>query len=253
MKKIYPDLKIDRIKNPNRMWAFPLFGGLVKIIILIPVFIELAFLTLFDFFILIINSFYVLFTGQYWRYSYDLNLGIMRLITKTAFFFAGLTDKYPGFNLRIEDKYKLDLDYPKNPNRLFAIPIFGFLARIILLIPYFIYSGLINGGARIGVLVSFASVFVKGRYPESTFELSRDSMRLGLSEMVYMAGLSDKYPSFKVSTNHIKIKIALIILGLIFNTSWSKNDIDQNYDMNDYDFRPSEIQNRFEREKPPLI
>lgn len=234
------------------MWAFPVLGGVVKIIILIPVFIELAALMLFDFFILIVNAFYVLVNGKYWKYSYELNLGIMRLITKTTFFFAGLTDKYPGFNLKIEDKYKLEIDYPKNPNRLFAFPIFGILARIILLIPYFIYSGIINGGARIGVLVSFASVFVKGRYPESTFELSRDSMRLGLSEMAYLAGLSDKYPSFKISTDHKKIKIALIILGLIFNTSWS-NDRDQDFDMNDYDFRPVEIRDRFERDNPPLI
>ena len=177
----------------------------------------------------------------------------MRLMTKTTFFFAGLTDKYPGFNLKIEDKYKLDLDYPKKPNRLFAFPLLGFLARIILLIPYFIYSGLINGGARIGVLVSFVSVFIKGRYPESTFELSRDSLRLGLSEMAYIAGLSDKYPSFKISANHLKIKIALIILGLIFNTSYTANGNENDYKINDHDFRPSEIQNQYPQDDSPII
>ena len=250
--KIYPTLSIDRIKNPNRMWALPVLGGVAKIIILIPVFIELGLLAVLNFFILIINSFYVLTNGKYWLYAYNLNLGIMRLIAKTTFFFTGLTDKYPGFNFKIEDKFQLDLELPKTPNRFFAFPILGLLARIILMIPYFIYSGIVNGGARLGTLISFAPVFTKGYYPQSTYELNRDSMRLGLSEMAYMAGLSDKYPSFSISKNHLKIKIALIILGLVFNNSWTKNDNDYNYNRND--FRPmQEIQKPYDESGNDLI
>ena len=62
--RFYPDLRIERIQNPNRFYAFPFLGGLFKIIILIPVLIELAFLILFWAFVTIINSFVVLFTGS---------------------------------------------------------------------------------------------------------------------------------------------------------------------------------------------
>src|SRR3989344_304925 len=137
---IYPQLKISRIQNPNKMWAIPIFGIFAKIIIIIPVFIEVWFLAIYLFFLLIINSFVVLFTGRYWPYCYQMALGLSRLITKVGFFVSGLTDKYPGFDLRIQDNFSLDMAYPKSPNRLFAIPVFGILARLILLIPFLIYQ-----------------------------------------------------------------------------------------------------------------
>lgn len=253
-QKIYPLLLIDRIKNPNRMWATPVLGGLAKIILLIPVFIELWFLIIFSLFVNIINSFNVFINGRYWKYAFDLNFGIMKLATKTGFFFTGLTDKYPGFNFEIEDKFKLELQYPQSPNRFFATPVLGGLARIILLIPYLIYTQLISHGARIGVLVSFAPVFVKGTYPESTYELTRDAARLTLTEMIYIVGISDIYPSFNISKNHLKVKIALIILGLIFNISWAKTNNDYPYKYDNYDFRPvQEIQKQYEGSDNPII
>ncbi len=140
--QIYPQLKISRIQNPNKMWAIPIFGILAKMIILIPVFIEVWFVAIYLFFLLIINSFIVLFTGRYWPYCYQMALGLLRLIAKTGFFVSGLTDKYPGFDFVIQDNFSLDMAYPEQPNRLFAIPFFGVLARLILLIPFLISAAL---------------------------------------------------------------------------------------------------------------
>jgi hypothetical protein len=229
VSSFYPTIKIDRIKNPNRFYAFPIIGGFVKIIMIIPVAIYLAILSIADFFIIIINTFIVLFTGKYWKVAYDFNLGLIRLSTKISFFFSGLTNKYPGFSFAIEDNYRLDIKMPTKPNRLFAIPLFGFVARIILLIPYFIYSYVIQSSANIATVASSFIVLFKGYYPETTYELNRDTVRLSQAASAYIFGLYDIYPNFWISMNHKKMKILLIILGIlsiIFNYSNRKNNSD---------------------------
>ncbi len=222
---IYPQLSISKLKSPNRSWAIPILGGLAKIIILIPVFIEIAILFLYVFILQIINSFSVLFSKKYWPYCFEISVGTFNLVTKTTFFFYGLSDKYPGFNLKLNGDFDIKFEMPKNPGKFFAIPILGIIARGILIIPYAIYTQVIGNGAKVGVVASSIPVFFNGRYPDSTFELARDSMRLSLSQFAYFAGISDKYPSFKIDLkNNQTIKIALIIIGTIMLLSqWKFN------------------------------
>src|SRR5579872_5364083 len=213
--EVYPEIKIALIKNPNRMWAFPILGGFLKILILIPIFAWIILLGIYDLFIIVINSFIVLFTGKYWDYCYKLNLGIMKLSTKVSFFFAGLTDKYPNFDFNTPD-FTISISMPKKPNRLFAFPIFGFIARVILLIPYAIYLMIIVNAARIGTVISSVPVFLAGKYPEPTYELKVDSARLGLAATSYILGFRDNYPSFQIDLKHKRtFKIVLIILGAL--------------------------------------
>ncbi len=212
---VYPALSISKIKNPNRYWAIPILGGVAKIIILVPVFVEIAVLIFYVFLLQIVNSFYVLTSRKYWQYCFDTTCGTLTLITKTAFFFAGLSDKYPGFDLKSNGDFDLKFTYPASPGAFYAIPVLGGLARGIILIPFAIYAQVISNGARVGLVASSVPVFLNGRYPDSTFELIRDSLRLSLSEMAYFAGISDHYPSFKISMNSQTIKIFLIIIGTI--------------------------------------
>ena len=60
----YPLLSVRLIENPNKMWAFPILGGLIKGLSLIPVAIYLYVLLLVFFVVTIINSVMVLATGQ---------------------------------------------------------------------------------------------------------------------------------------------------------------------------------------------
>lgn len=213
---IYPTLRVELIQTPNRLYAIPIFGGLFKFIILIPIIIELYVLFFAMLVMIITNPFYVLFTGKYWDSAYQFFLGYMRFWTKLTFFLYGLTNKYPGFSLNIDDTFSVDIAMPQTPNKLFAIPLLGGLARGILLIPFTIFFYIIQYAANIGViLLAWAVVLFKGKYPESVFELIRDTTRLGLSSGCYFLGLSDKYPSFSISWNHKGIKIFLIILAII--------------------------------------
>lgn len=212
---IYPSLTAEHIKNPNRFYAFPILGMLIKFIILIPVYIEMIFLILAFAVLSIVNSFAVLFTGKYMDAFYQFNLGFMRLSAKVSFFLWGLTNKYPGFDFTINDTFNVDIEKPQNPNRLWAFPLLGGLAKMIILIPYFIYTSVLDYASRLGVFISFAPVLFMGKYPESTYELARDYFKLTLRSSVFMTGLSDKYPSFHISMNHKTTKIILIILAIL--------------------------------------
>ncbi|HEV2339938.1 MAG TPA: hypothetical protein VGT05_04240 [Patescibacteria group bacterium] len=212
---MYPHLSINRVKHPSRLYAVPLFGIVAKIILLIPVFIELAFLNITSFFVMIVGSFYILFAKEYWRWEYDFFLKLMTFTAKISFYFAGLTDEYPGFSLKRANYFSLEIPYPKELNRMFAIPIAGFVVRFLLLIPFSIYRTIIQNGANLAVFVSWIPVLFSTYYPETTYEIFRDSLRLSLASTSYYAGLSDHYPSFSISMNHKKLKVILIIAGAL--------------------------------------
>lgn len=230
---LYPEFSIAKIKEPSRNWAFPIFGGVIKALILIPIFIEMGLLMFFIFILQIINSFYVLINRKYWQYCFDMTTKTINLTAQTVLFFSGLTNTYPNFILKESDQFTLKFSMPASPSPLFAFPIFGGIARGLLLIPFAIYSQIIANGARVGVVASSIPVFFQGRYPDSTYELTVDAMRLMFAELAYFAGISDKYPSFKINMNNQTIKIALIIIGTIILLGQSKfNDKAKTYDNN---------------------
>ncbi len=211
----YPKLHIENIKDPSRLYAFPILGGLIKIILFIPITIEFIVLTLVIGLLLLINAFVVLFTGHYWSTCLNLYTGLVHLETKSFLYWVGLTNKYPGFDLQPNDAYKLELPEPKNPNRLFAVPLLGFIARLVLMIPYFIYSSILMNGLMVGLFVNSFYVLFKGKYAESIYELGRDQLRVNIALGLYLVGISDKYPHFWISMHHKTIKITLLVIGTI--------------------------------------
>ena len=234
---IYPVSTIKLIQNPNKFYAVPILGFLVKHIILIPVIIEVIILSIWLFIAaMIINPFVVLFTGKYWNNAYSIALGMIRISAKMQYFLFGLTDKYPGFSLKIDESYSVDIPLITNPSKLFAFPLLGLLMRMILIIPYYMFLSVISQAACIGTyILAWAVVLFKGRYPESLFELSRDAIRVSLSNHAYMLGLSDKYPSFYISMAHDKIKIILIVIAIIlggmsFGDSWSDKQAEPSFE-----------------------
>ena len=219
MNHLYPHLKIDHIKNPSRAYAIPLLGFIIKAFMVIPVAIELGFLKMAQFFFSILNACNIFFRGRYWKAAYALNLGIMQLESNVALFMWGLTDVYPGFSLKTTN-YEMDIDFNKTPNRILATPFVGLLFRLVLMIPYLIYRQVIATAAFLAIFVSWTVVLFTGRYPESTYEIARDSVRVDQATTMYFLGMSDTYPSFWISFNHKAIKILLLVLSALF-TLWS--------------------------------
>lgn len=213
---IYPDLTVEHIQGPNRLWAIPLLGIIAKAIILIPVMIWLTLVAIAWGVFTVVNSLVVLFSGRYWDPAYNLTLGLMRLSLKTFLYLVGLTDRYPGFGFAIDDpSIALDMAKPENPSRLWALPIVGGIAKVVILIPYFVYITVLQYASWIGVMVSSFWVLFAGRYPESVYELTRDYNRVAFAEGAYLTGLSDSYPSFRISMSHAGVKVVLIVIAVL--------------------------------------
>lgn len=213
---VYPALSATLIENPSRFYAFPILGGLIKFIILIPVMLNLGIVSIAAGIYITFNCLKIFFTDRYSRRTYEYVMKYMRMSTKYYFFLYGLTNKYPGFSSNIEDAFSVEMAYPESPSRLFAIPFVGMIIRFVLLIPYILFMQIIAYASSIGVfLVGWIPVLFTGRYPESIFELARDTVRLSLATTAYASGLSDTYPSFKISWNHKVKKIVLIVIAIV--------------------------------------
>lgn len=214
--RFYPDLNINKPTTPIRIYATPLLGFLIKVVMLIPVWVILFGLGIAVAILGFINSFVVIFTGNYSQTVYMYVLGLMRLTTKAIAFLFGFTDYYPGLNINNNEDVTVEMAIPINPNRLWAIPFLGGITRIIVLIPFAFFEQIASRASFAGVFFSSLPVLFKGSYPENTYELGRDSIRLSQASTAFMFGLTDQYPSFWISLNHKKIKILLLIAGLIF-------------------------------------
>lgn len=261
-KNIYPTLTIHKNTNPSKFYAIPLVGFLVKMVLLIPIFIEALILGLIFFFVWIINSFVILFTGKYWNTAYDFFLGLMQFSTKLYLYIYGLIDKYPGFSLSSDKFFELQIAKPANPNRLFAIPLFGLLARGIMLIPYHIFAQVMGNGSWVAMIVSWFPILLYGKFPEATYEFESDTVRVGLSAFSYVTGLKDNYPSFSISMNHQTIKILLIIAGALLTLNNFKNYVTRRnesiYRYNQYYYNQNlknrmyqQMQNNMQYNNPP--
>lgn len=215
LPRYYPDITVENNQNPNKLYAIPLLGGLIKIILSIPLIFILIFFQLFVFLSVIVNTFVVLFSGKYWLTSYEFVIDLIRFNVKFYLWWAGVTDTYPGFDFQIKDNYKVEVINPQQSNRLFAIPFLGLFARVLLLIPFFIFSSLIENAGRLAAVCASVVVLFSGKYPESLYELVCDSIRLQMASTVYMFGVSDTYPSFYISMKHKKVKIIFIIIAAL--------------------------------------
>ncbi len=189
-------LTIEYLQNPNRLWVFPVIGGAVKLVIVLPVSIWLLIVNFAAIVLSIVNAFLVLFTGKYWGPAYTLAVGSMRLTAKANCFFLGLSDTYPGFSLKSSDDIRLEFAMPIQPNRLLALPLAGGIFRFAVLVPFFIFLFVIGLLEMLVYWLTWIPVLLIGRYPEGLFNFMVYTQRLQLRLSAYTFGLSDTYPLF---------------------------------------------------------
>jgi len=82
----------------NRFWAIPIVGILVKAIILIPHFIVLYVLGIVVGLAQLVIWAFVLFTGQYPEWGFNLTAGVLRWWARLLIYLYGLSDDYPAFS-----------------------------------------------------------------------------------------------------------------------------------------------------------
>lgn len=97
--------------------------------------------------------------------------------------------------------YPIDLqvDYPTNPGKLYAIPVLGLVIRSILLIPHFIVLAVLIAVVFVLQLVTWIPVLFTGRYPEGLYNLVSGTFRWSARVAGYYVGLTDMYPPFSLA------------------------------------------------------
>jgi hypothetical protein len=186
---------------------------LVKVFLLIPHFIVLAFLWIALWVTTIVAFFAILFTARYPRSLFDFAVGVLRWTWRVSWYgFGGFaTDRYPPFTLQ-------DADYPAR----FAVPYPERLSRGLVLvkwwllaIPHYLVVAVFLGwgfgwgwghGHEHGypgliiLLVLFAAIVLlfRNRYPRSLYELVLGMDRWVARVGVYVLLLRDEYPPFRL-------------------------------------------------------
>jgi len=159
---------------------------LVKVFLVIPHLIVLAFLWIAFAFLTVVAWFAILFTGRYPRSIFDFNVGVMRWTWRVGFYsFAAFgTDRYPPFSLEADTAYAAELavDYPERLSRGLALVKWWLLA-----IPHYLILGVLTGGFAVGwakgafrvggggligllALIAAVGLAVTGRYPAGLFD-----------------------------------------------------------------------------------
>jgi hypothetical protein len=190
---------------------------LVKLVLVIPHFIVLAFLWVAFVLLTVVAFCAILVTGRYPRAIFDFNVGVLRWSWRVGFYFhdALATDRYPPFTLADVPDYpaRLDVEYPPELSRGLVLVKWWLLA-----LPHYLVVAVFAGGAwagfnaanddwawtsgggLIGLLVLIAGIVLlfTGRYPKAIFDFVMGMNRWVFRVVAYAALMTDVYPPFRL-------------------------------------------------------
>ena len=190
-------LNISRPTSPSRFWAIPIVGICVKALILIPHFIVLYVLLLILGLAHVVIWIPVLFTGKYPSWGFSLTAGLIRWVVRLYMYLYGLSDEYPKFSFQAPGD--IEIAQPESSSRFFAIPIIGYLVKIIILIPHLVVLYVLNLVLGLCQLVIWIPVLFTGEYPDWAFGLVKGFTLWSARVYSYLFGLTDAYPPFSFS------------------------------------------------------
>jgi len=190
-------LSTSRPISANRVWAIPLLGILIKAIILIPHFIVLYVLAIVSGLAHLVIWAFVLFTGQYPEWGFNLTAGVLRWYLRLILYFYGLSDDYPAFSM--DAPGDVVIPRPESSSRFFAIPLLGILVKGIILIPHFIVLYVLGIVVALCQLVIWIPVLFTGTYPSWAYPLVSGYALWYTRMSAYLFGLTDSYPPFAFS------------------------------------------------------
>jgi uncharacterized RDD family membrane protein YckC len=180
--------------SPNRFWAIPIIGILVKFIILIPVFLLSLFAALGAAVVLFVAWIPVLIVGRYPGWAFTFVRGLMRWSVRTNAFVYGLTDRYPWPGAGPDHPLALDFEIPASSSRLWAIPLLGLIVKAIALIPAVLLTSLAGYGLGFVFLIAWAPVLFTGRYPEWGYRIGQTTIRWNARVEAFFVGVNEQYP-----------------------------------------------------------
>jgi hypothetical protein len=200
----YPvDVRFPRQDNPNKLYAIPILGYLIKCILLIPHLIILYVLHAVVGLLQYVLWIPVLLTGRFPDWGHLIVGGTLSWQNRVTAYLFGFTDQYPSFSLADPGtgrEAQMLLQPAQSANRLYAFPIVGFVVKSIVLIPHMIMLTLVGIVAFLVFLVSWIPVLSSGQYPEWGYKWLGGSLRWATRVYAYWYGLTDEYPPFRLDS-----------------------------------------------------
>jgi hypothetical protein len=196
----YPvNVSYDREALINRLWGIPLIGQLVRWILAIPHFIVLFLLVLMAMLQFLVSWIPVLLLGRYPGWGYRWTGGLLAYTQRVYAYLMLMTPAYPPFSLTAE-MYPVTVRYDEGVsiNRLWGIPIIGYVVRWLILIPHFIAIWLLSILAWFLMLVVWVPVLVLGRQADIIYSIVGGLYRWQLRVSAYALLMVDKYPPFSL-------------------------------------------------------
>jgi len=193
-------LMFDESQGIGRLWGLPLIGFAVRFLLLIPHFIVLVCLGIAVAFVMYLTWIPVLFTGRQAGFVYAIVGGYLRWSTRLTAYLYLITSGYPPFSLLGEDDYRVRVEIDENQriNRLWGIPLIGFMVRAIILIPHYIVLWLIGIAAFVLIAFSWVPVLLLGRQAQLVYSVVGGWLRYSLRVTTYLLLLHDRYPPFSL-------------------------------------------------------
>ena len=186
------------------LWLVKWLLVIPHVIVLVFLWIGLAFSTVFAFFAILI-------TGRYPRGIFDYNAGVLRWSWRVGFYACSAlaTDRYPPFSLAEVADYpaRLAIEYPASLSRgrvlvkwwLLALPHYLVIA-VFEGVAWTAAADTSDGVGLIGLLVLLAAVVLlfTGRYPRSLYDFVMGMNRWVFRVAAYSLLMTDVYPPFRL-------------------------------------------------------
>lgn len=195
------NITIERQASYNRLFAVPLLGAVIRLVLLVPHLIGAYIMALVAGLASLVLWIPVLTGGRYPDVGYTLVGGTIRWWLRILAYLYGLTDQYPPFGLGSDnDGYPVNVSFDpsRSGSRMFAIPLVGYLLRAVFLIPHAVVVYVL--GAVVGVLQLglWVPVLLSGSYPDTGYSFVGGYLRWATRVYAYFLGLTDEYPPFRL-------------------------------------------------------
>jgi hypothetical protein len=163
---------------------------LVRLILAIPQFVVLGFVSIGAFVVVVLGWFAALVSGRLPASFGRFLSGYVRWQVRVLAYTFFLTDRYPPFSLDADPGYPVDLAVTSGRLNRAAV-----LFRIVLFVPvYFADAAFLYGMYGVGV-VTWAITLVRGRVPDSLFGASAAAIRYHARVTGYLYLVTSVYPN----------------------------------------------------------
>jgi hypothetical protein len=197
----YPvNVSYDRSVKINRLWGIPLIGVMVRFIMLIPHFIVLLLIGFVALIQLLVSWVPVLLLGRYPGWGYRWTGGLLAYSQRVTAYAMLMTSTYPPFSLAGEEYSQVTVRYDEGVriNRVWGIPIVGYLVRAIVLIPHFIVLWVLSILAGLLAMFVWVPVLILGRQADIIYTVVGGYYRWQLRITAYWLLMVDRYPPFSL-------------------------------------------------------